>query len=355
MSKSMKALVMYAPYDFRYEDVPVPEIGPDEILVKIEACGICAGDIKTYHENQRVWGTSEADRYIEAPVVGGHEFVGRVCALGENVQDYELGQRLIAEQIAPCGECMFCKSGDYHMCQRHYIYGFKKDAQGGMAEYMRYRSDSRFHVIPEGMSVEQAALLEPIACGMHCADRGRVTEQDFVVVSGLGTIGQAIVSVVKNIYHAKTVVALDLRPKRLEMAAARGADYVFNPTECDVVAKIKELTGGYGCDVYIEAAGSEGSVKQGFDAIRNRGRFVEMGVFPRPITADFNVIGDGKEIDIYGSHLSPECYPRVIEAILNGDIPTEGLVTHSFKLEDWQAAFEVAEKDPDAFKVILVP
>lgn len=355
MSETMKALVMYAPYDFRYEDVPIPEIGPDEILVKIEACGICAGDIKTYHENIRVWGTSEKDRYIEAPVVGGHEFVGRVCALGENVKDYHIGERLIAEQLAPCGECRYCRDGDYNMCQRHYIYGFKKDAQGGMAQYMRYRKDSILHRVPEELSLEQAALIEPVACGMHCADRGKIQPEDVVVVSGLGVIGQSIISVVKHQYHAKTIIALDLRQSRLDKALRQGADYAWNPLECDVVEKIKELTDGYGCDVYIEAAGSGASVKQGFDAIRNRGRFVEMGVFPKVISADFNVIGDGKEIDIYGSHLSPNCYERVIQAMLDGTINTDGLVSHQFPLSDWQAAFETAEKDPDAFKVVLIP
>jgi len=355
MSEKMKALVMYAPYDFRYEDVAIPEIGPEEILVKIEACGICAGDVKTYHENVRVWGTCDEDRYIEPPVIGGHEFVGRVCKLGSGVQGHKIGERLVAEQIAPCGECRFCKAGDYNMCSRAYIYGFKQDAQGGMAEYMRYRGDSLLHVIPENMSVEQAALIEPMACGMHCAERGKIQHRDVVVVSGLGTIGQCIISVAKRKYQARTVIGLDLREKRLDKALECGADYVFNPTKCDVVGEIRKLTGGDGCDVYIESAGSQASVKQGFEAIRNRGRFVEMGVFPKPITADFNYIGDGKEIDIYGSHLSPDCYEPVIQGMLDGSIVTNGLVSHTYRLADWKAGFETAEKDPDAFKVILIP
>ena len=346
---------MYAPYDFRYEDVPMPVIDDDEILIKIEACGICAGDIKTYHENLRVWGTSPKDRYIEAPVVGGHEFVGRIAAMGKNVTGYQIGQRLLAEQMAPCGQCRFCKSGDYHMCQRHYIYGFKKQAQGGMAEYMRYRKDSLLHLLPEELTLEQAVLIEPLACGMHCADRGKVQPSDVVVISGMGAIGQGIVSVVKNIYHAKTVIALDLRQSRLDHAQKQGADFAWNPMETDVVAKIKEMTDGYGCDVYIEAAGSEGSVNQGFAAIRNRGRFVEMGVFPQKISVDFNIVGDGKELDIYGSHLSPNCYERVIQGILDGSINTDGLLTHRFALKDWKQAFEVAEKDPTAFKVMMTP
>lgn len=134
-----------------------------------------------------------------------------------------------------------------------------------------------------------------------------------------------------------------------------GADLVMNPARMDVAEKIKELTDGYGCDVYIEASGSEKSVKQGMKAIRFQGRYVQFGVFPDEISVDWNDIGDGKEITIYGSHLGPHCYEPVIRGIMDGSIHTEGLISHKFKLEDWEKAFETAEKDPDAYKVMLVP
>lgn len=350
----MKALRMYAPYDFRIDEIPVPEIGPEEILIKVEGCGICAGDIKTLHGGIRVWGTSPETCNIEAPVTGGHEFVGRVAAFGKKVKGVKIGDRMVSEQIVPCNECRYCKEGLYSMCQRHYIYGFRQETAGGMAEYMKFHKNGINHIIPEEMSVEQAVLIEPLACAMHAVERGNIGHADVVVISGLGAIGLGMVSVARKL-QPKLIIGLDLRQKRLDKALEFGADLVFNPVEEDVISKIMELTDGYGCDVYIEASGSEKSVQQGLQAVRFRGRYVQFGVFPDEIKADWNHIGDGKEITIYGSHLGPYCYVPVIKGILDGSIPTQGLISHKYKLDDWKEAFETAEKEPNAYKVMLEP
>lgn len=354
MRGTMKALRMYAPYDFRIDEIPIPEIGPEEILIQVEGCGICAGDIKTLHGGIRVWGTSPETCNIETPVTGGHEFVGRVVEYGDKVQGVKIGDRMVSEQIVPCRECRFCKAGIYSMCQRHYIYGFRQETAGGMAEYMKFHKNGIHHKLPEGMTVEQGALIEPLACAMHAVERGNIGHNDVVVISGLGAIGLGMVSVARKL-EPKLLIGLDLRRQRLDKALEYGADLVLNPMETDVAARIKELTDGYGCDVYIEASGSEKSVKQGLASIRFRGTYVQFGVFPDAINVDWNDIGDGKEITINGSHLGPYCYEPVIRGIMDGSIHTKGLMSHRFQLEDWKQAFEVAEKDPDAYKVMLVP
>ena len=354
METKMKALRMHAPYDFRYEDVPVPEIDDDEILVKIEGCGICAGDVKTLHGGVRVWGTSEENRYIEAPVIGGHEFVGRVVKYGKNVKGVKEGDRMVSEQMVPCGECKFCKSGYYSMCQRHWIYGFKKDAQGGFAEYMKFNKQGIHHHVPEELTLEQAVLIEPLACAMHAVERAKIQHNDVVVISGLGAIGLGMVSVARKL-QPKLIIGLDLRQKRMDMALKCGADIVMNPMETDVAAEIHKLTDGYGCDVYIEASGSPASVPQGLNLVRNMGRYVQFGVFAKDVTADWNVIGDTKHMDVVGSHLSGHCYNAVIKGMVNGTMKTNGILSHRFALTDWEKAFEVAEKDPAAFKVALIP
>ncbi len=247
---------MYAPYDFRIDEIPIPEIGPEEILIQVEGCGICAGDIKTLHGGIRVWGTSPETCNIEAPVTGGHEFVGRVVEYGDKVQGVKIGDRMVSEQIVPCRECRFCKAGIYSMCQRHYIYGFRQETQGGMAEYMKFHKNGIHHKLPEGMTVEQGALIEPLACAMHAVERGNIGHNDVVVISGLGAIGLGMVSVARKL-EPKLLIGLDLRRQRLDKALEYGADLVLNPMETDVAARIKELTDGYGCDVYIEASGSE--------------------------------------------------------------------------------------------------
>lgn len=354
MGKTMKALRMYGPYDFRYEDVPIPEISDDEILVKIDTAGICAGDVKTLHGGIRIWGTGVADRYIQAPCIGGHEFFGEVVEKGVNVSGVEIGERMISEQIVPCNNCIYCRSGKYWMCRQSDVYGFKDHTQGGFAEYMKFHKNGINHKIPDTLSREQAVLIEPFACSMHAVERGRISHSDVVVISGLGAIGLGMVTIART--HApRLLIGLDMKENRLQKAKEFGADIVMNPAETDVAEEIKKLTGGYGCDVYIEAAGSEQSVEQGLKAICNLGRYVQFGVFKDLISADWNIIGDTKEIDILGSHLGPYCYDAVMQGMTDGSIKTDGIVSHTFKMCDWETAFETAEKGPDAIKVAMRP
>ena len=354
MEKQMKALVQYAPYDNRYEAVDIPEAGSEEVLIKVRGCGICAGDIKAYHGGIRIWGTGEKDRYIEAPVIGGHEFYGEIVCKGSAVTDWKIGDIVCAEQIVPCGRCSFCREGQYWMCEEYAVYGFKQHAAGGFAEYMKLHKNSVIYKIPESFSPEQSVLIEPIACGMHAVDLAEIRHEDVVVVAGLGAIGLAIVNMVK-LRLPGMIIGLDVKEYRLEKGKEFGADEALNPLQEDVVKKILQLTGGKGCDVYIEASGSEVSVNQGLGVLKNHGRYVQMGVFAQKVKADWNVIGDGKELSIKGSHLSAKTFQAVIDGIESGLIKTEGLVSHQFPLRDWEWAFETAEKDERALKVMLIP
>lgn len=351
---TMNALVAHGPQDYRYEQVPVPTIGADEVLLKVLACGICAGDIKSFHGGIRIWGTSEADRYIDAPVVGGHEFCGEVVEVGAGVGGLEVGDRVVSEQIVPCGECQFCREGTYWMCTRSAVFGFKEVCEGGFAEYVKLPRTAINHKVPASFSVEQAALVEPIACGMHAVERARIEHSDVVVIAGLGGIGLAMLSIAASAMP-KLLIGVDIRDDRLAKGVEFGADAVLNPTDPDFERALLDLTGGLGCDVYIEASGSEASVRQGLNVLRNRGRFVQMGVFADTVNADWNIIGDGKELTISGSHLSGLTYPAVIKGIESGRIRTDGLVTHTYALSEWAAAFQVAEKEPNALKVLLIP
>ena len=141
----------------------------------------------------------------------------------------------------------------------------------------------------------------------------------------------------------------------MEMGKKYGADHVLNPMECNIEEEIRKLTDGYGCNVYIEASGSPKSVTQGLQSLKNHGKYVQMGVFAEEVRADWNIIGDGKELSIRGSHLSALTFHSVITGIEKGLIKTEGLISHSFALEQWKEAFEAAEKNPQAMKVMLRP
>lgn len=353
MSEMMKAVVSYAPYDNRYEDYEKPTAGPGEIILKVKGCGICAGDVKAYHGGIRIWGTSEENRYIEAPCIGGHEFYGEVVEIGAGVEAVEMGELLVSEQIVPCGECAFCKQGTYWMCSRSAVFGFKQYANGGFAEYIKLDKNCINHKVPKAFTDEQAVLIEPIACGMHAVERAQIQHSDVVVIAGLGAIGTSMVNLAQ-LALPKMVIGIDVRENRLEMGKEYGADVVLNPMKCDVAEEIRKLTNGLGCNVYIEASGSPRSVTQGLDALCNMGRYVQMGVFAEEVKADWNTIGDGKELTIIGSHLSGLTYDAVIKGIAAGEIKTKGLISHKFKLEDWKEGFEATEA-PDAMKIMLIP
>ena len=353
LPKTMKALVAYGAGDYRLETAyPTPECGPDDIIIKTEACGICAGDLKCQHGAAMFWGDAMQPAYVRPPVIPGHEFLGTIVEMGANVTGFALGDRITADQIVPCGECKFCKSGRYWMCQPHDIFGFQKENNGGMAEYVRYPKNSVIHRVPDSMKLEDALLIEPYACSKHAVDRAQIGCEDVVVLSGAGTLGLGMLTYARMKNPAKLIV-LDMLDNRLEKAKAFGADIVMNPGKVDVISEVLKLTEGYGCDIYIEATGHPSSVTQGLSMIRKLGRFVEFSVFGAPTTVDWSIIGDRKELAMCGAHLSPDCFPFVIENIANGNLKTDGVVSSMFPIEEWEKAFEYATGKYGDFKVAI--
>lgn len=356
LPEKMKAIVAYAPGDYRLELVDTPRAGEEEIVLKVEACGICAGDVKAFAGAPSFWGGDGSPPYIKAPMIPGHEFVGTVVEMGRNVKgNWKIGDRICPEQIVPCGECMFCKTGRHWMCEKHDLFGFQNNVNGGMAEYVKLTKEALPYMVPKEMPIEQAVLIEPYGCSFHCVERAQVKTTDVVVLAGAGTLGLGMVGALRQC-NPKLLIVLDMNDARLTKAREFGADLVMNPAKEDTVARIKELTNGYGCDIYIEATGHPSSVQQGLACIRKMGRFVEFSVFGSPVTVDWSIISDRKELDLLGSHLSPFCYDTVIEWIGSGKLPTDGVVTHKYAMEQWQEAFCLARTGEDgAMKVILIP
>ena len=229
LPKTMKALVAYGKNDYRLEtDYPVPECGPDDIIIKTEACGICAGDLKCMHGAERFWGDEKTPSWVQPPFIPGHEFLGRIVEMGENVKGWKLGDRITADQIVPCGECRFCKSGRYWMCEPHATFGFQKNNNGGMAEYVRYPKTAVLHRVPEEMPLEKALLIEPYSCSKHCVDRAQIGNEDVVVISGAGTLGLGMITYAR-MKNPEKLIVLDMLDERLEKAKEFGADLVMNP------------------------------------------------------------------------------------------------------------------------------
>jgi threonine dehydrogenase-like Zn-dependent dehydrogenase len=356
-AETMLAVVCHGPRDYRVEEIGRPEPGPGEILLKVGAAGICASDIKCFVGGSLFWGSDGSNGYVEAPVVPGHEFAGIVAALGEGAVERHgahVGDHVVAEQIIPCGRCRFCRNGQYWMCEPHVIFGFKRmRAEGAMAEYMILPANSRVHQIPHSIAKEEAAYIEPLACALHAVDRGNIYPGDTVVVAGAGNIGLCALQAVKRFSPGQTI-AIDTKNDRLDLARRLGADVAINPLEEDAPARVKALTDGYGCDVYIEITGNALAPQQGLDMIRRLGTLVAFSVINERVTIDWNLVGDQKELNIHGSHLGPYCYPKAISAIADGSINVKKLITATFPLKEFPAAMEAAH-DGNNLKTLVIP
>lgn len=354
---TMKAVVVHGIEDYRLQEVPVPEVGPGEVLVRVKATGVCASDVKTYY-GARVWGSKQIQPYIETPVIPGHEFVGQVAALGDGAEDkygLAVGDLAVSEQIVPCWQCRFCQRGQYWMCQRHWIYGFKHHhAEGSWAAYMKFPAGAINHKVPSHITPEHAALVEPLACAIHAVERGEIQLGDVVVIAGMGPIGLCMLQVAR-LRGPKLLIALDLQEQRLQLARQLGADVALDPGKEDVVQRVLELTGGYGCDVYIEATGAAEGVIQGLQMIRRLGTFVEFSVHAGPVAVDWSIIGDQKELSVHGAHLGPYCYPRAIQYIADGTVAADRIVTHTLPLECFREAIQLAHSQSQSVKVVLIP
>ncbi|MFP8965663.1 zinc-binding dehydrogenase [Pokkaliibacter sp. CJK22405] len=357
LGPDMEAVVCHGPKDYRLQRVATPTAGPRELVIRIDACGICASDCKCHSGAKMFWGGDGQDSWVKPPVIAGHEFFGHVVSIGEGAAEHfnvAMDDRVIAEQIVPCEKCRFCRSGKYWMCEVHNIFGFQREvADGGMAEYMRIPANAIVHKIPKSMPVEDAAIVEPLSCAIHTVNRGDIQLDDVVVIAGAGPLGLCMVQVA-HLKTPKKLVVIDLVPERLELALSYGADVVINPREQDAKAIINSLTDGYGCDVYIETTGAPIGVTQGLDLIRKLGRFVEFSVFGAETSADWSIIGDRKELDVRGAHLGPYTYPVAIDLLHRGLVTSKGIVTHNFPLSHWEDAFALANSI-DSIKVLLKP
>ncbi|WP_181350395.1 zinc-binding dehydrogenase [Thalassobacillus sp. CUG 92003] len=324
-------------------DVEEPEVGADEVKILVKYAGVCGSDLHTY----------EGHYNVNVPVTLGHEFSGEIVALGANVQDFEVGERVTSETtFYICGECHYCKQGDYNLCQ--YRKGLGTQKNGGYAKYVIARKDS-VHRLPDNLDYLSASLTEPLACAHHAVSKATINKGDVVVVLGPGPIGLLTAQLAKT-YGARVVITgLGQDHVRLEKAKELGIDAVVNIEEQDVETVVSDMTEGYGADVMFECSGAVPAANLGLKLLAKKTHYVQVGIFPsEKVEIDFKQIIQ-KEITVTGSRSQkPADWEPSLHLMDTGRINAKALVTHQFTIHEWDAAYE-AIKSGAAIKVALTP
>lgn len=343
---SMLAAVMHGARDVRLERRPIPQIGPEEVLVQIAAVGVCGSDVHFY------WDGRIGKRVVQKPMILGHESAGTVVAVGESVTNIKLGDRVAIEPGVPCRHCSYCKSGRYNLCP-NVAFMAAPHTDGAMREYVKTAADFVFK-LPDSMSFEDGTLVEPLSVGVYAARRGRITPGDNVVILGAGTIGLMALQAAK-VYGAARRVVIDVQPDRLEMAMRLGATHVVNPREQDADKFVEELMPG-GTDVVLEAAGAVPTIQMATRLVRKGGRIVLVGM-PGLDEVPLNLLDIiVKEVDVMGMFRYSNVYGEAVRLIASGLVEVRSLHTHTYPLEKAVEAIEKAHaSEKGTIKVIIKP
>lgn len=346
--RTMKAVVLQEPRRLTVEQVPVPEIGPHEILLKVGACAMCGSDLEAY------WGIHPSvKRY---PVVLGHEFAGTVVAAGPKVRRYRVGDRICHTGGRVCGVCAACERGDYHSCPERRGAGFVCD--GAYAEYVALLGDDFYsYPLPDSLSMAQGALAQPFGIGYHAATaKAKAREGDTIVVQGCGPIGLSAMMAAK--LSGATLISTDKLDYRLAMAMRLGADHTINVSKEDAVAFTRKLTGGRGVDTVIECVGGDQdeTLPQACEMLRRGGRLVVAGSFARDAATIRIITFKFGQMEMFGSQGFPEGYGPLIELIASGRIDVLPMMTHRVNLDHVPEAMHMLEEKRDGVvKVVIEP
>jgi threonine 3-dehydrogenase len=323
------------------QDVPQPTPADGEVLIRVHKTSICGTDLHILHWD--AW----AEATIPVPMVVGHEFVGEIMALGTGVRGLEVGQRVAGEGHVTCGHCRNCKGGKREFCHNHTGVGVTRP--GAFADYLVIPAQNVF-VVPDHITTDVAAVLDPLGNATHTALRFDVVGED-VLITGAGPIGVLAAAIVRHI-GARHVVVTDVNPYRLEMAAAHGASRVVDVRSEALAPVMADLGMTEGFDVGLEMSGAEAAFNQMLDSMNHGGHIAALGIPAGPMTLDLNdVIFKGLEIQgIYGRRIFETWYKMA--AMLQSGLDVGAIVTHRLPADRYEEAFEVVERG-ECGKVIL--
>ncbi|EOH6072891.1 L-idonate 5-dehydrogenase [Burkholderia cenocepacia] len=341
----MQALVIHAPLDLRIEDVPTPEAGPDQMLIRVRAGGICGSDLHYYHHGG--FGTVR----IKEPMVLGHEVSGVVSRVGANVRGFAPGQRIAISPSRPCGSCEYCQQGLQNHCidMRYYGSAMRTPHVQGAFRQEVVIDSTQAHCVADTVSDAEAAMAEPLSVALHAVRRAGPLLGKRVLVTGCGPIGSLIVAAARRA-GAATIVATDVNAMPLDSARQVGADITVNVA--DDPSGLERFSTGKGTfDVLFEASGNAAALRAAFDVLRPRGIVVQVGL-GGDSALPMNVIV-AKEFDLRGAFRFHEEFAVAVELLNKGLVDVKPLISDIFPYQECVQAFQTAGDRTKAMKVLL--
>jgi L-iditol 2-dehydrogenase len=338
----MKAAKLYSFNDIRIEDMPVPEVGPRDALVKTKACGICSGDVMRWYIEKK------------APLVIGHEPCGEIVEVGRNVTSFSPGDRVFVHHHAPCFGCRHCRRGDYVQCD---TWKSSNIIPGGISEYIlipQTNLENDTLNLPDTLSYEDGTFVEPTACVVKGLKRVRIRRGDTVLVIGLGIMGHLNITLARK-YGAGSIIGADVVPFRLQKAKESGCDEVIDVSKDNLIDALRFLTHGKMADVVIVGPNSVDAMAQGISAVSPGGSvlFFTPAKPGELLTIDPNELYF-KDISLITSYsCGPSDTADALEIIEEGTVRAENLVTHRFPIENSAEAFRLTAEAKDSLKIVI--
>jgi L-iditol 2-dehydrogenase len=347
---TMKAAVYRGVNEVRLEEVPVPEIGAGEILVRVHTCGICGTDLKKIATGSH-----------SAPRIFGHETSGVVARVGEGVSKFDTGDRVVVFHHIPCGQCFYCFHKTFAQCETYKKVGCSagfEPSGGGFAEYVRVMDwivEKGMVRIPDGISFEQACFVEPVNTCIKGVETLRLLADETVLVIGQGPIGLILAKLAQR--SGARVITSDLYPARLTMANSFGLNLTIDATRADAVKTVREMTDGRGADATILAVGGSGLIRSAMDATRPGGRVL---LFAQTVRGEATIDPAAVCVDektLLGSYsASIELQEEAVRFVMNREMDLERLISHHFPLESGVEALNLAaHPQPDSMKIVIRP
>ncbi|XP_022824432.1 sorbitol dehydrogenase-like [Spodoptera litura] len=337
MAEDNLTALLKKPKDLQLVQTPIPEIADDEVLLRMDCVGICGSDV-------HYWQSGACGHFVlKEPMIMGHEASGVVAKLGANVKNLKVGDRVAIEPGVPCRYCEFCKTGRYHLCP-DMVFCATPPVHGNLARYYKHAADFCYK-LPDHVTMEEGALLEPLSVGIHACRRAGLTGGHNVLVLGAGPIGLVTMLSAKAMGASKVLIT-DVLQSRLDFAKKLGADATILSTkdtsEADMVKKIHELLGDQP-DVSFDASGAQATVRMAMLATKSGGVAVLVGMGAPEQTVPL-AGALAREVDIRGIFRYVNEYPIALNMVASGKINVKPLVTHHFSLEETLQAYEVARQ-----------